>query len=250
MSTLTEFSLANELETGHGYYLGLSLSKNELDLLRSLVEAQWIENIKMHAPEYCEKFADLGITKYHELSHLVDHASIWSIKNRILSQESVDIVRSTQFVKSLENFFGQFEFADVEGIGREEIYWRLVRPNQPTDIGPVHADQWFWDLGHGVMKPNVTRVKVWLALFCEPGLNGLLLLPESQKKEWKYHGEFRHGFVKPQIDENVDALPLQLIHTKPGDSIIFHDKLLHGGALNQGQWTRVNLEFTMFVKNL
>ena len=34
---------------------------------------------------------------------------------------------------------------------------------------------------------------------------------------------------------------------KPGTVIIFNDKLLHGGVVNEGSETRVSMEFTMFV---
>ena len=196
-----------------------------------------------------EKFSELDITRYHELSHLVDHSSILSKINRILPKNAIDFIRSTSLIKKLENIYGYFEMADEENIGREEIYWRFVRPHQASDVGPLHADAWYWELGHGSTPPNVTRVKVWVAIYCEPGLNGLRVVPDSQKKQWKYHSEHRDGFSKPRIDEDEANLFVQLVHTKPGDAIVFNDRLLHGGAINQGQYTRVSVEFTMFVKN-
>ena len=122
-----------------------------------------------------------------------------------------------------------------------------MRPGAKNDIGPLHADAWYWQLGHGVIPPNMKRIKVWVALFCEPNLNGLRVVPYSQKREWKYHSEHRDGFSKPQIDEDESQLDIRLVPTKPGDTIVFHDNLLHGGALNNGQHTRVSLEFTIFV---
>ncbi|OGT25414.1 MAG: hypothetical protein A3I77_03720 [Gammaproteobacteria bacterium RIFCSPLOWO2_02_FULL_42_14] len=249
MSEVAAIVLSDELETGRGYYLGLSFSGHELSLVRSLVQSHWIENIKIHAPTHWEKFAKLNITKYHELSDLIDHASVWPKINRILPQSAVDFIRSTSLIKRLEHIYGCFEISDEENIGREEIYWRLVRPNQPSDVGPLHADAWFWELGHGLTPSGAKRVKVWIAIYCEPGLNGLLVVPDSQKKEWKYHGEYRDSFSKPQIDEDVATPLVRLACTKPGDAIVFNDKLLHGGALNQGRYTRVSIEFTLFIRN-
>lgn len=249
MSYVAPDTLQDQLENGIGYYLGLSFSENELQVLRTLVENHWLENIKQVTPMHIDKFSERGMERYHELSHLLDHTSLWTKKNRILPQVSVDFIRSSSLIKKLENIYGDFKISDEENVGREEIYWRLVRPHKPTDMGPIHADAWFWELGHGVTPRNVKRVKVWIALFCEPGLNGLCLVPESQKQAWKYHGESRHGFVKPQIDEDITKLSLELVYTKPGNSIVFNDKLLHGGALNKGTKTRVSMEFTMFVKN-
>ena len=175
-----------------------------------------------------------------------------------MSQAAVDYIRSTTLFESLTDCYGLFELSDENELGRELIYWRLVRPNQPSDIGPLHADSWFWNLGHGKTPHNVDRVKVWVPLHCESGRNGLCVVPDSQKKEWRYHGEFKKGFVKPGdqnygfmkpvIDEDESELPVILLNTDPGDAVIFHDKLLHRGALNRGGATRVSLEFTMFVK--
>jgi ectoine hydroxylase-related dioxygenase (phytanoyl-CoA dioxygenase family) len=117
-----------------------------------------------------------------------------------------------------------------------------------SDTGPVHADRWFWDLGHGATPPGVERVKVWVAVVTEPGLSGLRVLRGSHLREWRYHGEPRDGFVKPAIDEDVDALGLDLVRTEPGDAVVFNDALLHGGGESLGAWTRVSFEMTMFVR--
>lgn len=231
-----------------GFFLGLHFQHDELALIREHVKAQWIDVIKKHAPQHVAKFQESGIENYHLFSHLLDHRSIWEKNNRILPQNATNSIRKTSLFKSLEEIYGLLEITDEENVGREEFYWRLVRPNESSDMGPLHADAWFWELGHGTMPENRERVKVWIALYCEPGLNGLRVVPHSHKKEWKYHGEYRDGFSKPQIDENEDQLKPELIYTKPGDAIVFHDRLLHGGAPNRGKYTRVSLEFTMLIK--
>lgn len=244
-----DINVIDRLEKDRGYYLGFFFQENELACVQTWVRNQWLENIKLHSPENLEKFSNLAITHYHELSHLIDHASAWPKINRILPKEAIDYIRSTSLIASLEDVYGHFEISDEEKVGREEIYCRLVRPNQPADVGPLHADAWFWELDHGATPSGVKRVKVWVALYCEPGLNGLRVVPNSQKRNWKYHGEYRDGFSKPQIDEDEATLPVQLLHTNSGDAIVFHDRLLHGGVINRGMCTRVSLEFTMFVKN-
>lgn len=231
-----------------GFFFGLKLEQNELDFVRSKVCEQWIGVIKEILPTQADQFFENGIKNYHLLAHLLDHASTWGKLNRVLPKSAVDAIRTTSLFQVLENIYGKFILADEENFGREQICWRLVRPNELSDMGPLHADAWFWELGHGTMPKNRERVKVWVALYCEPGLNGLRVVPYSHKKEWKYHGEYRDGFSKPQIDEDENQLKPELIHTKPGDAIIFHDRLLHGGAPNKGKFTRVSLEFTMLIK--
>ncbi len=53
--------------------------------------------------------------------------------------------------------------------------------------------------------------------------------------------------VKPVLDEDPASLHLKLLALAPGDVVVFHDRLLHGGALNRGTSTRVSFEFTLFV---
>jgi|SRR3990167_299543 len=238
-----------QLENGQGYYEGLCFQKNELTEILKIIRTEWLDRIKQTSPLHWEKFSEIGIERYHELSHLLEHGVVWSKSARMLSKEAVKKIRKMSLIKNLEAEYGSIQIVDEENIGYEEIDWRLVRPNQPSDVGPFHADAWFCELGHGIKPPSdVKAIKIWIALCCEPGLNGLKVVPNSQKKEWRYHGEFRHGFVKPQIDEDEKSFSSLLLHTDPGDAVLFHDKLLHAGAINRGQHTRVSMEFMVFVK--
>jgi hypothetical protein len=258
-----------------GFMVFRALASDELAAVRAAIEKQWIEHIRANAPEHADAFRARGLARYHELSHLVDHASLWPKSARILPADAVALIRATGLCRLLEDAFGRFDISDEEALGREDIYWRLVRPaaerliarpaaerpiERPVsegpiaaraangDTGPVHADRWFWELGHGETPAGVERIKVWVAVITEPGLSGLSLLPGSHRREWRYHGEMRHGFVKPVIDEDVERLGLELVRTEPGDAVVFNDGLLHGGGESRGAYTRVSFELTMFVR--
>jgi hypothetical protein len=231
-----------------GLSLDLSLEKKELANLRQLIHDQWLERIKTFYPEFVNRFEELGMERYHEASNLLDHGSLWPKEARILPQSAVLKLRKMRFIDQLEDYFGPFEISDEDNVGREEIYWRLVRPNEKSDVGPLHADAWFWELGHGVTPDNMVRVKVWIGIYVEPGLNGFKYLHGSHLKNWPYHMVLKDGLKKPQIDVDEDSLNSLFFLGKPGDAIIFHDKLLHGGITGMGNRTRVSLEFTMFVK--
>jgi hypothetical protein len=194
------------------------------------------------------QFEELGMERYHEASYLLDHNTVWPKNVRILSKEAVSEIRKMDFLGALEKSFGPFEISDEENVGHEEVYWRLVRPNAKNDIGPIHADCWFWEIGGGITPDNTTRIKVWVGIYVEPGLNGFVYVPGSHLKEWPYHRELKSGIYKPVIDVFEDSLNPLLFDTAPGDTIIFHDKLLHSGDINKGKYTRVSFEFTMFVK--
>jgi hypothetical protein len=241
--------LRPRIEGEAGFATGLALTEEELAAVRSEIESQWLARLRRcERPGTVDEIAPLGLARYHEVSHLVDHARIWPKAERIFSPEAVALVRRTSLVRALEAELGPFVISDEEGLGREEIYWRLVRPMQSADTGPLHADRWFWDLGHGQTPQGCQRLKVWVGVICEPGRSGLRLVPGSHLRDWRYHGELREGFMKPVIDEDVEALAPVLVETRPGQAVVFHDKLLHGGAMSRGQLTRVSFEFTMFVR--
>ena len=75
-----------------------------------------------------------------------------------------------------------------------------------------------------------------------------MVVPGSHKRtDWKYEGQMRHGFFKPKILEDVTKSHVQMVNATPGDLVIFHDELLHGGSLNRAGTTRWSMEFTMIL---
>ena len=242
-------NIKEALENETGYLTGLHITHEELTKIRSMITSSWLMNIsKNTTPQIAEDFKSVGINRYHELAHLLDHGSMWPKVIRILNPNAVAEIRNMSLMRKLEDEFGYFEISDEDNVGHEEIYWRLVRPNSPTDVGPLHADAWFWDLGHGVTPLGCKRVKVWIAIYCSPGKDGFKFVPGSHKHEWPYHGELKDGITKPKIGISEEELDVVIFNSQPGEAIIFNDQLLHGGAVGQNE-TRVSLEFTMFVKN-
>lgn len=246
--TAVHGGLRQEVHGAAGFSTLLHLGVDELARVRALVEAHWLRVLEQHAPQHAAAFAERGLARYHELAHRIDHAALWPKASRILRAGDVAEIRQMPFMHRIAEELGEFEISDEEEVGWEEIYFRLVRPRQPDDVGPLHADRWFWDLGHGVTPPGVERIKVWGAVVCEPGRNGLRLVPGSHRRSWRYHGEERHGMLKPQIDEDESRLDIVLLSTQPGDVVVFNDALLHGGAYNAGETTRVSFEMTLFVR--
>ena len=125
--------------------------------------------------------------------------------------------------------------------------WRLVRPNSPTDVGPLHADAWFWDLGHGITPPGYKRVKVWIAITVLQAKTDSSLCEFSQAPmaiSWRV----KRWNNKTKIGISEKDLNVEIFNSQPGEAIVFNDQLLHGGVVGQSE-TRVSLEFTIFVKN-
>lgn len=226
----------------------LAMSPAELAEFRGLITEHWLGRIgEMYSADVVARFREVGLPRYHQLVDLVDHKALWPKTARLLPAAAVARIRDMRFMQALAAEFGPFGISNEEEIHPEEIYWRIVRPAAGSDIGPLHADAWFWELGHGATPPDTVRVKVWIPFYSEPGMNGLKVLPGSHRESWPYHGEERDGFLKPQGDFDESTAPMQLLNIEPGTLVVFHDRLLHGGALNSGQTTRVSAEFTMFV---
>jgi hypothetical protein len=241
--------LAEAIESP-GYSSAMRLSHDELSFFREAIQKQWLDTIRREYPELADRFAEIGIARYHELAHLVDHSRLWNKSNRCLPQAFVQQAKTKKFFADLKKEFGEFTISDVAYddqtvSGQEEIYWRLVRPNTPSDIGPLHADKWFHEiLGFSgrVLPEGAFTIKIWFPIYCEPGKNGLMMVSESHKRSWKHGMTIVNGLPKPVFEDHADAV---LIPTEPGNMLIFHEDTLHGGAMNNGVETRVSAEITM-----
>lgn len=243
-------TILQTLEGDQGFYSDVHLSAEELTRLRTLVEEQWRCRLLTFYPQLQDRLSGKEMTDYHLIIKEypeIDHKALWPKRERLLSPKAVSEIRRMPFFLNLESVLGLLGIAAEESIYEQEIYWRLVRPSEPTDVGPMHADSWFWALGHGSMPEGFFRVKLWIGLYCEPGKNGFRFVPGSHKKRWPYKGIERDGLLKPQIslrDDDLDWIPFMGI---PGQGILFHDDLLHGGLVG-GEFTRVSVECTLLVK--
>ena len=241
-------------DNGNGYESPFSLSESELNNFKKYISKQWFKNIENNNPKVAKRIRDLDIdiSSYHTISESLEHSKIWPKTSRILSREFVDWFFKTTFFDSLKKKYGSIEISDEERLGFPNIYWRLVRPNEKKDIGPLHRDSWFWELNKSYPNPEYKfrRLKVWIPIYVEKGLNGLLIEPNSQlRKDIIWKGELRDGINKPVLLSKMSQFTTKLIEIDPGGSLVFDDNLIHGGAINKGLKTRVSIEFTLIVKD-
>lgn len=247
-------TISNQINNSPGYSLDLSLNSEDFELFRRSINSQWESTLKQYCPQISNlvKGKDLQIKNYHKFSQYIDHSKVWRKEARILPNTFINDFLNSFFFQELTNIFGEIEISDEENLGYGNIYWRIVRPFENKDIGPIHRDSWFWELNQKFPKPNYkfSRIKVWIAIETESGKSGLLVENDSHKrKDIKWEGNFRDGIMKPKLIESLEKFEMNLINTKPGDSILFNDELIHGGALNTGKKTRVSCEFTILVKS-
>lgn len=237
----------SEINDGTGYTLDVKLSDQELGQIRSLIHKHAVMLIDRYYPELKDKFSETPMDEFHTLSDLIDHKKVWTKKNRIFPKDFIQEIKMMPFFDTLNQMFGGVRIANEEELYDEEIYWRFVRPHK-KDIGPLHADKWFWDLGHGKMPEGYFRLKIWVPIWCQEAGNGLRVVPHSHKKNYQCGKEMRDGFFKPVFNESdyeLDVLPLS---NQAGETVIFHDQLLHGGCFNSMDKSRVSFEFTMLIR--
>jgi hypothetical protein len=136
--------------------------------------------------------------------------------------------------------------SDEEALGYANYYWRAVRPGFTEDVGPVHADRWFWDLGNGEISGAYRRVKCWMPLVMSDIACGLLTAPGSHRTQYQYSSQVAaDGKRKPVFDARENGLELHDAPITIGELILFHDDLLHGGRSTDAY--RLSFEFTVVI---
>jgi hypothetical protein len=255
----THPSILDAIFGEQGYSTAFLIDDAELAFLRDAIREQWITRIEEVHPEYAEQFRLGGIEQYHLLSHLISHESLWTKDNRVLPKEVVSTLTDFNFMRRLRKEFGEtcrindVTFFDGTTIPHHpELTWRLVRPTVTTDVGGMHTDKWFHDIHateRQLFADDEVTIKMWLAIFTEPGLNGLYVVPGSHRKQWRVrHTTAADGYDRPSLDETLDGHEKKLMRVEPGQAVLFNENLLHGGALNKGLSSRISIEATFVLK--
>jgi len=233
-----------------GFSTAVTLDEHELAIFTAAIERQWLDRIRVVHPEVVDTAASVGLASYHQLADVVDHQALWGSKaHRVLPDVDVDRLLGLPFVDRLRDELGPFRVAEpvygeVIERGRRDIYWRIVRPNVPSDVGGLHADRWFHEV-HARTNPDwsldTRTAKVWIPIVCEPGRNGLGVVPMSHRRSWAWADDGHHTWLEDPVDpEDVLLLP-----TEPGTLVIFNERLLHVGVPNRATTTRISAELTL-----
>ena len=233
----------------------VKLSSEELTALRDVVTESWLNAIRRVAPDKVERFRELGIDNYHQLSHLLDHARLWTAHTRTLDSAQVDVIRSFGLFELLQAAFPASNISSAMppygDLGRPRINWRLVRPGDGIDIGPIHADYWFDAVLEGWRDEpsSIVRLKIWIPIYIEQGTTGFAFVPGSHQRQYPFRRvDSGNGLYKPDLTETDLDRPLQTLPTPPGTAVLFNYNLVHRGA-NSGRATRtrVSMELTVNI---
>ena len=228
-----------EINDGPGFAFD-ALTNDELAIVREMILRQYLDRLGAVSSALRSEAAAAGIARYHTLALPFEHAAFWSKEKRVLPAATHAALARLGFFRRIR------EMMPSARIYGDDLMWRIVRPDAAGDIGPVHADKWFWDAGHGSIPANTARFKMWTAVYTEPGRNGLCVKEHSHSSDdWNHRFELKNGQLKPVIDETPEELGMKLLLLKPGEMVLFHDALLHGGVVNRGTTCRVSIEMTI-----
>lgn len=238
-----------------GYCCGLTLASDELRALRALTVEAWLAAIRKHAPQRVQAFERAGIENYHLLAQHLDHDRVWTTHTRTFDAATVDAIRAFSIFKLFDRECPGYRIATAMppygDLGRPRVNWRLVRPGAARDVGPAHADYWFDAVLDGwTGEPGAhVRVKIWIAIFLEPGMTGFACIPGSHLDPPPFKAVVAgDGSKKPALDCDLGALPLRTLAIPPGTVVAFNYNLVHAGINSaDADKTRVSMEFTLEV---
>jgi len=220
-------------------------------------------------------FEDLT-SKINNLSD-EDFSKISKKTNRFLSKEiCLNIEKWIKESKELKNIlnYKEIRISNISPYENNErsdldsnhldIFFRLVRQNK-NDIGPPHYDELFWGQVKNTkaevrVSHHEERWKIWIPLEGVNEKNSLELVKGSHLENVPWHMDIKRitqtslatGTVgSPAIDSQWLAKNEK--NFKPeawdiGESVLFHDKLVHRGIVNHSSKLRTSAEFTILIK--
>ncbi|MEM7466132.1 MAG: phytanoyl-CoA dioxygenase family protein [Pseudomonadota bacterium] len=248
--TASEHGAYPDIYEENGFKVFDCFEPAELEAARALVRRRYLHAIEDTYPHLAEQFRSLPTTRYHELNHLIDHRKTWIKAYRVLPPEDSKKFSKLGLIDRLRELIGDFEVCGIDDVGWEEFWWRIVRPGEVNDVAPLHADQWYHELGDGYYPPGSTICKIWVPLHSNPMLNGLEGIPMSalSRPDNHYVGELRHGIVKPRIaDDLVDENALITIPVHEGQAVTFTNSFIHRGKVNRADFSRISIEFAVLL---
>jgi hypothetical protein len=228
-----------------GLVQGPSFTPSELERISQLIKQRLIENAHRFSTATADRIAALPLDQYHLAADPRDHPKLLSKLGRIMPASAVNEIKQMSFFDYARDVFGPFYLSDEEDIGHEQICFRIVRPGRREDVGSLHRDSWFWDYFDFAVPDGISRTKVWVPVCGEPDKSGLLLAPGSHRRPGGFRTETIDGKLAfiPEVDART--LDLHRYLGRPGDPVLFNYDVLHVGALNRGEQSRVSFEITI-----
>ena len=241
---VTEKNFGGEL----GFVAGFALNRKELEIAKDAILEHLAKNVSKISHDAEIALTQNGLKNYHIAVDDELHKKCLSKESRTLPPSLSKRILKSEFFQYIQDLVGNYELADEEGRGFEQICFRVCRPNKSTDVGSIHCDTWFWDYHGFNLKPGYGRFKVWFQIEGNPHSSGLLLVPSSHKHPQDYKVTQTNNKLE-FIRENSNRPDNLCAFTEPlGTPVMFNHDLLHGGQMNTGDTCRISFELTVIFK--
>ena len=125
----------------------------------------------------------------------------------------------------------------------------LVRPNKKNDVAPPHTDK---HIGGIYRESNIRFLSLWVPLN-EIGCKESLALARSSHNKSHPKSELTESNGKLSIcykESYFNKFKIVRPRLQLGQGIVFDGNILHGGAYNSLNSTRVSIEIRFYPKNL
>lgn len=204
-----------------------------------------------------------------EISHYIDKINkIFNLNKKFTS--SNDFYGCPDGVTK-HNAFWSIIFNKKLILAIEKILGEKIKYTQHSDIhvnlpaGAFHRDNAYRNFGEGPdwdeqnFPYKVVRVAIYLTDFKESG-SSLIILPKSNKNEsfinkkeyvfWNYLRHYwRKYFNSNKLDHFFFTRKIKKLETKPGDCIIFDQRLIHAGGCVKGNFPKYSIFLSYGVNN-
>ena len=240
-------SLVNELVHGYGFKIAKVIPIKDFQKIKYFVKESFKENFKI---ENDISFED--IKNMHNNIDWERNRPPLTVEDRTLKREFALELYKQKWLEEICRLLN-YKALDDWNLGYPSFTWRITRPNRKEDFRPVHRDVWF-RLCNGEKRIidnqksiEIQTIKLWISLHSVPGKSGLLVAPNSHKKELPGFTRVQQdGFIKPYINKDeLTNIETYCLNTEPGDTVFFGEKLLHGGAPNLSNTCRISLEICL-----
>ena len=231
-----------------GIRRGPAFTAVEIATINALIQEKICTSIRNVSPDMARELDQAGLEDYHQIVSADVHQQCLSKMGRILDADAVAEISQTALFDYFRDELGEFFLSDEEQIGRPQICFRIVRPNEPRDTGTLHRDTWFWEHFNFTRPKGYGRIKCWTQVSGDPDMSGLLLVPQSHLRNVGYRTEMVDGKLGFVQEFPIDESQLKRYVGKLGEPVIFNHDTLHVGALNKGSRSRVSFEFTIVFK--
>ena len=129
------------IDNKKGYLVEKINNEDEFNNIKNLI-------VEIYQKEIQQYTKNQKIINYIENYHLIKldektHKKIWTREKRRAPKKLLKILMKTDFYSRIKKEFGKLKFSDMVEKGKPDVFWRLVRPREKNDVGPIHADSWF-----------------------------------------------------------------------------------------------------------